>query len=139
MATIDPPIRKFMTAQPYWIHAGEKLTTAQEMMSRHRIRHLPVMDSNKVIGILSERDIKLIAGLDGIDPAQLVVMDVCHGHPYVVGPEALVREVAEVMASKRYGSAIVMQGSKLVGIFTTVDACRALASVIEKGIAREKD
>jgi CBS domain-containing protein len=60
----------------------------------------------------------------------MVVMDLCHGRPYIVSPLTPLREAAAEMAARGIGSAIVMDGARLSGIFTTVDACRALAAVL---------
>ncbi len=132
MSKAEPQIQKFMTTQPYWIHAGQTLQKAQDMMSELKIRHLPVMnDDNEVVGVVSDRDIKMASGIEGVDPAKTLILDVCNENPYIVEPDLPLREVAEVMASRHYGSAIVMQNGKLVGIFTTVDACRAIMILIE--------
>lgn len=131
MSKRDPVIQKFMSTVPYSIPAGDKLKDAIERMDRFKIRHLPVMDGQRLVGIISDRDVKLACGIEGIDPARVPVLDVCSEHPYAVDPETPLREVAAAMASKQYGSALVVQNGKLVGIFTTVDACRALVWLIE--------
>ncbi len=133
MAASDPPIRTFMTTQPHSIQANETVKKAQDLMARHQIRHLPVMNpikTDEILGIISDRDIKVICGIAEANPAKLLIQNVCHLHPYIVGPETPLREVAETMGRQRDGSAIIAQGSKLVGIFTTVDACRALTTLI---------
>lgn len=66
-----------------------------------------------------------------MDPAWLPVGQVCHRDPYVVDPQTRLRAVVHTMAVKHIGSAIVIDNGKLVGIFTTVDACRILSSMIE--------
>ena len=135
MAVMDPPIKQFMTAQPHVIQASETVKKAQDLMVLHQIRHLPVMNpvkTDEIMGILSDRDIKVICCIAEANPAKLLVKNVCHLHPYVVGPETPLREVAKTMARKRYGSAIVVQGSKPIGIFTTVDACQALTTVLSQ-------
>ena len=124
-------IQKYMTTQPYSIAPGEKLDAAQEMMKKYKIRHLPVVKDGVVTGILSDRDIKLIVGFEDLDSALVLVADVCVDRPYIVGPDSPLTEVVKEMASKHYGSAIVVQNGTLVGIFTTVDACRTLADVLE--------
>ena len=50
--------------------------------------------------------------------------------PYTVSPDTLLDDVVATMAAKKYGSAVVMQNHKVVGIFTTVDACRAFAELL---------
>jgi len=131
MITKQTEIREVMTKQPHWIHASEPVTKAKYAMEQHRIRHLPVMNNERVIGMLSDRDLKITDGIEGLNPATLVVMDICHGKPYTVDLHTPLGQVAETMARNHYGSAIVVDKDQLVGIFTTVDACRALATTIE--------
>ena len=50
--------------------------------------------------------------------------------PYIVSPEAELDEVVSTMAAKKYGSAVVSDNGKVVGIFTTVDACSAFAELL---------
>ena len=134
MQKAEPAIQKFMTMQPHSIESGEKLEKAKEVMAKYGIRHLPVTRDGEVIGILSDREINLTYGLEAIEPTQLLVIDVCSEATYIVDPDEPLRMVAQEMANKHYGSAVVMQNEKLVGIFTTVDACRALSQMIENGI-----
>jgi acetoin utilization protein AcuB len=49
---------------------------------------------------------------------------------YAVPPDAPLDEVVDTMAEKRYGSAIIVQNNRVVGVFTTVDACRALSELL---------
>ena len=127
----EPTIQKYMTTEPRSIDAGESVRRAKTIMSDLGVRHLPVMNKGEVAGILSDRDIKLAAGIMGADTDKMLVIDICPENPYTVHPDASLKDVAKTMADKHYGSAIVMQNNKLVGIFTTVDACRALAEIIE--------
>jgi acetoin utilization protein AcuB len=131
MSKAEPTVQKFMTTQPYSIDAEQKMSEAMEMMSRHKIRHLPVMRDGEVVGLLSDRDIKLASGIQGINAEALLVADISAGNPYTVSPETPLREAAATMAQKHYGSVVVVQNSKLVGILTTVDICRALADILE--------
>lgn len=131
MSKAELMIQKYMTTQPYSIAPGQNLAAAQDTMKKYKIRHLPVVKDGKVVGMLSDRDIKLIEGFEDLDAAQILVADACVDKPYIVEPDAPLGEVVKEMASKRYGSAMVVQHGKLVGIFTTVDACRALSSILE--------
>lgn len=126
----EPTIQKFMTTQPYSIEASERLEAAIQLMSDRKIRHLPVTRRGEVVGILSDRDVKLAMSVRGLDLSVLPVLDFAAEKPYTVDPDIPIGQVATTMASKHYGSAIVMQNGKLVGIFTTVDACRALAEIV---------
>ena len=131
MLRTDPMIGTYMTRSPRSIDARAPLKEAQAMMKDYDIRHLPVMQDGKVIGILSDRDVKVAFGLKMTDPSGVPVSVVCQKDPYIVDSQALLRQVAHTMAVKHYGSTIVVDDGKLVGIFTTVDACRVLTSLIE--------
>lgn len=131
MSKAEPLIQKFMTCQPHAIEAGETVQSASKMMSDLKIRHLPVMEKGKVSGIISDRDIKMALSFVDANPRLLLVKDISHENPYIVDPNAHLSDVVRQMADKYYGSAIVVQNGKLVGIFTTVDACRALAALLE--------
>ena len=54
------------------------------------------------------------------------------GDVYVTGPDATVDEVASHMAKHKYGSAIVVEQGKVIGLFTTVDALAALSTLAKK-------
>lgn len=130
MSKSEPLIKKYMACQPIWIEASLPLGEAKELMREKGIRHLPVMCDGKVLGILSERDIKATDQLLSSEAKALKVSDVCHHKPHVTRPEATLREVAREMAEHKVGSMIVMDGAQLVGIFTAVDACAALADIL---------
>jgi acetoin utilization protein AcuB len=80
--------------------------------------------------VLTDRDLKFVESFEGVDPARLTVADAMIEKPYAVGPDTPLDDVVSTMASEKYGSAIVVQNHKVVGIFTTVDACRALAELL---------
>lgn len=57
-------------------------------------------------------------------------------HVYAVDPNTSLDVVAEALAEHKYGSAVVLQNGKVVGIFTTNDACRALAELLHSRLAK---
>ncbi len=131
-------ISDFMTTQAHTIRPGESVASAQAHMDELKIRHLPVLHGGRLVGILSDRDIKnAMAWRDGQDSAtkdELTVEDVYTQETYVAGPDTGLQEVAEKMAEKRYGCAVVTDpNDKVIGIFTTTDACAALAKVLGQG------
>ena len=105
-------------------------------MEEHRIRHLPVLRGGHLLGMLTDRDIKLIETFRDVDPAQVAVEEAMTEQPYSVGPDTPLDEVVETMAAQKYGSAVIMQNQKVVGIFTTVDACQALAQLLRTRLAK---
>ncbi len=131
MSKAEPTIQKFMTYQPHAIAENASVIEADKMMAKFKIRHLPVMEGDKIIGILSERDLKTALGTIGADFSRMKVVDVCQLNPYIIAPDHLLHEVCDTMATHHYGSAIVSQNGKLVGIFTMVDVCRALSTILQ--------
>ncbi len=130
MSKTEPTIQKYMTHQPIFIEYSRTLADADTLMSEFKIRHLPVMKDGVVTGIISDRDLKMISGIIGFDPGKIASGDLCQNNPFQVEPTQPVREVVEAMAENHYGSAIVVQNKKLVGIFTMSDACMALVKII---------
>lgn len=121
-----------MTPFPYSIEVEAPLAEAHAFMRARQIRHLPVTRGGQLSGILTDRDIKLALGPDLGSPPEreLTVADVYQSECYVVDAGQPLEDVAAAMAEHHLGSALVTRGDKLVGIFTTTDACRALARVL---------
>ncbi|HKF97373.1 MAG TPA: CBS domain-containing protein [Steroidobacteraceae bacterium] len=128
----NPQVVAFMTPFPYSIDVDAPLAEAHALMREHHFRHLPVTSAQAIVGILTDRDIKLVLGPDfgSPDERELRVRDAYVERPCVVPASTPVAVVARTMAEHRIGSAIVTKHDKLVGIFTVTDACRALAEIL---------
>lgn len=131
-----PTVQKFMTTTPHSIGPDQTLAHAHDAMQGSKIRHLPVLDGGKLVGMLTERDLRLVESLKDVDPKVVKVEDAMSTNVYAVGPEAPLDEVAREMAEHKYGSVVVLQNNKVVGIFTTVDACRALHDLLHGRLAK---
>jgi acetoin utilization protein AcuB len=129
-----PPISRYMTRQPWTIERGATLTAAHQLMRSHAIRHLPVMDAGKLVGIVSERDLHLIETLPDADPDEVTVDDAMTETVYVAAPTDEVSEVVDRMAAHKLGSAVVMQDQRVEGIFTSIDALHVLAHVLRRTV-----
>lgn len=123
-------ISDLMTPSPHTIGSKQTVGHAAEVMREHGIRHLPVLEGGKLLGVVSDRDVKIIESFADVDAAAVPIAEAVPQEAYAVEPSTSVAEVAAHMAEHKYGSAVVMDGRKVVGIFTTVDACRALAEAI---------
>ena len=134
MKTI-PLITRYMTEVPHTIGAEQSLATARDFMSKHRVRHLPVLSGGELRGLITDRDIKMALGFQGVNPILTRVEEIALEDPFVVSPNAKLDEVAAVMAERRIGSAIIMDRKKLIGIFTTTDAMAALAELLHSRLS----
>jgi acetoin utilization protein AcuB len=131
-----PTIQKYMTTSPHSIGVDQPLTQAHTFMHKHEIRHLPVLSGGKLVGMLTDRDLHLIESLKDVDPKTVTVEDAMTTSVYSVSPEAPLDEVVSTMGQKKYGSAVVMQNDKVVGIFTTVDLCTAFTELLQTRLAK---
>lgn len=125
-------IDDYMTASPFTIGREQTLATAKQLMRQHRTRHLPVLHGGRLVGLLSQRDVHLVEALPDVDPEKITVEEAMTEEPYAVAPGTPLAEVARVMAEHKYGAAVVMRGNEVTGVFTTVDALRALSDALSR-------
>ena len=134
-----PSVRSVMTPFPHFVEVDESLLRARVMMVEHDVHHLPVQDQGRLVGILTDRDLKRALDPDLRLPPkeELFVNDIFEPEPYVVEGREPLDTVLDYMATHHIGSALVTKDKKLVGIITTTDACRLfcehLRSVDPKG------
>jgi len=135
MSKSIPSILKYMTTSPHTIGDDQPMSVAHRMMREHKIRHLPVLHGAKIVGLVSDRDLNMVETLKDVDPRKVLVSEAMSQDPYLVSPEAALDEVVATMAQGKLGSAVVTQHDKVVGIFTTVDACRAFSDLLQTRLA----
>jgi acetoin utilization protein AcuB len=131
-----PTVQKYMTTSPHTVGEDQPMAIAHRMMREHHVRHLPVLRGAKIVGLVSDRDLNFVETLKDVDPRRVLVSEAMTADPYVVSPDALLDEVVSEMAQHKYGSAVVVQHDKVVGIFTTVDVCTAFADLLHTRLAK---
>ena len=123
----SPSIQLAMTPFPHTVDADAPLRLARRLMQEPEIRHLPVARRGKLVGVLTDRDLK--RALDpslGLAPKdELFVEDVMVRGAYAVETTTPLEEVLLEMAERHIGCSLVVRDGTLVGIFTSTDACRA--------------
>ena len=100
-------------------------------MLQHQVRHLPVLDGGRIVGQLSERDLFLVESLPNVNPTDVRVEEAMVQNVFTVGPDTPVGEAVETMIERKLGSAVVCEGERVVGVFTTIDALQALHEALE--------
>ena len=127
-----PTVKSAMTAFPYSVYIDAPVDEAQEFMREHKIRHLPVTEEGALIGVVTDRDIKLLLGPDFKYPGphEVKVGDAMIEDSYVVDLSTPLESVLTYMAEHRLGSALVTRKGKLAGVFTSTDACRTFAEYL---------
>jgi acetoin utilization protein AcuB len=121
-------VGKYMTAGPHTIGREQSLIAAKEAMHRNHVRHLPVLHAGQLVGVVSERELQIMEALPG--SKQLSVEDAMVPDVYTISEDAPLDTVAAEMARLKVGSAVVVKGGDVVGVFTAVDGLRALADLL---------
>ncbi len=124
------PIQKYMTRAQYFASPEESVLLAYERMIEHDVRHLPVLQGQALVGVLFKSDLKLVGSLDPAVVRPIKVQSVMVTEYYTVGPDEALDVAAREMSKRKWGSALVVEEGKVVGVFTTTDALRALSDAL---------
>ena len=122
-------VAKLMTKSPRSIEPHQTLKLAQDWMDELKVHHLPVRESGRVVGILSERDLCL--AMRSKDASSLTVEDAMLTGVHSVLEGTSVEQAAREMLKHRVGSLLVLgKDGDLKGIFTDTDSLKILAGVV---------
>ena len=127
-----PPIKAVMTPFPHSVRIDESIETARQTMRAQSIRHLAVTDEGRLVGVISARELELAAGARVVGDAQLA-------GAYVVELTEPLDRVLLAMSRSHLGSTLVVKRGKLVGIFTTSDACRIFGECLRNLFPNDDD
>lgn len=127
-----PAIKSVMTPFPYSIDINASLFDARQFMGEHGIRHLPVTDEERLVGIISERDIKAYMGMDFDSSKELQtrVRNVQMEKPYIVDLNDRLDIILNKLSEEHIDAVLVTRHGKLAGVFTMSDACRSFAEYL---------
>jgi len=127
-----PLLTAVMTPFPHSVDLDASFDEASNLMGHHNVRHLPVTHDNRVVGVITDSDMTSATNLHS-SPASagsLSVRDLYMSDPYIVSVDEPLDKVLLTMAERHIGSAIVTKAGKLVGMFTSVDACRSFGEYL---------
>jgi len=120
-------ILNLMTADPVTVSSRDTLAMAKSIMDTGRFRRTPVVDNGKLVGILTERDIREHTGYlesTRVDAAMRTAL-------ITVGPGATVEDAARLMLQHKIGGLPIVDEGRLVGIVTTSDLLKAFLNVVQ--------
>lgn len=120
-------VREVMTSEVLTIGPETPCDKARRLMDEHRIRHLPVVTAGRLVGMVSDRDVRSAA----VQSSGAIAGRLMTPNPVTVTPETRVERAAQLMLDGRFGSLPVADGNALVGIVTYTDLLRAFVRVIE--------
>jgi acetoin utilization protein AcuB len=129
-----PRVKRYMTREPYSVASTETLARARTLMRNHGIRHLPVIDGGRLVGIVSDRDVHVIEAVPGLDLGLVEIARVMERPAHCWGEDPI-DEVSERMAREKRDCVVVQGGHGVAGIFTATDALRALTDLVRRACA----
>ncbi len=123
-------VAKRMMRNPVVVDENDSMKKAMDLLKEREIRHLPVVKDDRLVVIVSERDIKLASPspataleireiyylLDKVKVKQIMTR-----RPYTISPAAPIEEAALILREKKIGCLPVVEGGRLVGILTETD------------------
>ncbi len=126
-------VTDWMTLDPVTIAPDATAGEALALMRQRRIRHLPVVDGGRLVGMLSDRDVRtalpsavVLGELEEDDPAaSRPVAEIMTADPLTIPPSQPVEEAARLLTEQRIGAVPVVEGARLLGILSADDLLRA--------------
>lgn len=132
------PISTIMASNLVKLNLTDNLTKAEKLFKKHKIRHIPVVSGDKIIGMLSYTDLLRISFVDAADDDAEVVDATVYNmfsleqvmvkKVITVSPQTTIKEVAEILSNREFHALPVCEGDILVGIVTTTDLLKYLLS-----------
>lgn len=128
-------LSEIMSRSLITVDKNASLRRARRILDRHRIRHLLVMDGKRLVGIVTDRDLRQAAPSSKSPLTtsereefmdELKVVEVMSRTLITASPDTTVREAARVMVSEKIGCLPVVNGNQLVGIVTETDLLEIL-------------
>jgi acetoin utilization protein AcuB len=121
-------VGQIMHKEPYSIHPKKRVGQALKLMQKHNIRHLPVVEDDKMVGWITSRVLRevLLASMLEV----ITVGDVMVQAPITVTSDTLVEEAARLLYEHKIGGMPVLDGDRLVGVITTMDLLAAFLSML---------
>lgn len=144
-------VRRWMKHPVHGVKPHDSIRHARELMERHRVNQLPVLVDGRLVGIVTDRDLRdafpsvFDSGqfarrprrVTATDPDTVVVELVMTPNVITVEPHAPIAEVARLFRRHRVGALPVLDGERVVGIITRSDVLDAFVELAESAEGRE--
>ena len=137
-------VREIMVTELVTLHVDEELSLASDIMNLARIRHLPIVEGERLVGIISQRDLfrASLASVMGFDYAEtrdhlksVSIREAMVKEVITVQPDTDIGEAGKIMLDRKFGCLPVVEGDRLVGMVTETDMLRCFLLHYEDCIA----
>jgi acetoin utilization protein AcuB len=132
-------VRDHMTPDPLVLAPEESLRTARQLMKERGLRRFPVLESGKLVGIVTDRDIRQADISSAVVQERryveyildrVQVRGIMSPDPITISPDAPLTEAARLILENKIGGLPVVSGDSLVGIITETDMISALLGML---------
>ncbi len=125
-------VRNWMTSDVWTVSPSANLVEARQLQQQHSIRALPVMENDKLVGIVTRRGLLRLdpsfmnndQRIMEVDPAQEIIGDIMTKNPLTADPDFRMPRAARIMLENKITALPVLENGKLVGIITSSDMMR---------------
>jgi acetoin utilization protein AcuB len=126
-------VKDIMTRDVATLDLNDELSLADDIMELGRIRHLPVVDEGRLVGIISQRDLfkaSLASAMGYGEKAKrefmktVAVKEVMVDEVITISPRASIEDAGRLMLEKKIGCLPVIEGDDLIGLITETDVLR---------------
>lgn len=130
MQTQKLSVNDLMVTDLITVKSDTSLRHVLKLMQKHGCRQFPVVDGGQLVGIITDRDMRLALNEPSMHNIswgnetrldRLVAKDYMSKNPLTVSPEMMAYEAAELMSENKFGALPVVENSNLVGIITVTD------------------
>lgn len=121
-------VNKIMSENLVTISPDKRVGQALKLMQQHSIRHLPVVQDDRLVGWITSRDLREVLLASMLE--KITVQDVMLKNPITVTPETPVEEAARLVYDHKIGGMPVLSAGKLVGVITLMDLISAFLSML---------
>lgn len=118
---MDMKVRNIMSKEVTKLNPDDSIERAAQLMKQHNIGSIPVCDQEKVVGIVTDRDIATRSAAKGQNVKQQKVCDIMSQNPVVGNPEMDVHEVAKLMSEKQIRRVPIVENNTIVGVVALGD------------------
>ena len=132
-------VNDIMTANPATVHSEASLAHAVTVMKKVNCRQLPVLEGDQLVGIITERDIRLAVDASAEDMdfshhaelANFAVGEFMTANPQIIAPTVTVADAADMLGRLKVGALPVIENKQLIGIVTVTDCLACLSDQLE--------
>lgn len=124
----DPPVSACMVRDPDTIDPTAQVAYLADYLDSADYRHLPVTDGERLLGIVSDRDVRMAVGRGMTEDTP--VSEIMARDPVTIGPDEPVSRAAELMRQNRFSALPVEEEARLMGLITSTDVLEHCARVL---------